>query len=78
MLYHIDITWGPVGKVLAAIMAIGSVGGIIANVRYLQRYGREDSGFRLAIAGLIFATAVLSVSIYVLRIRLSKSQGQER
>ncbi|MEX0717532.1 MAG: hypothetical protein WD066_13145 [Planctomycetaceae bacterium] len=58
-----------VGKVLAVIMAFGSVSGIITNARYLQRYGSEREGFPYAVAGLIFAAYVLVACIRVLRIR---------
>ena len=59
-------------KVIAAIMVVGSIGGLISNSRCLLRFGMTHMTSGWAIAGLMFSIIVLLASLHVLRLPLLK------
>ncbi len=63
-------------KILAVIMLIGSVGGIVTNVRFLQRHGFYDAHAWGALAGLGFSFCLATACFYLLR--NSSSKGRDK
>lgn len=60
-------------KGIAAIMVIGSIGGIISNCRYLARYGMTLNSSGYAIAGCLVSVLILWASIHILRVPFLKT-----
>jgi len=54
-------------KCLALPLAVGSVSGLLANLRHLQRFGMTSSTAVYAVAGIIFAVLLLWMCVDALR-----------
>jgi hypothetical protein len=54
-------------KILAGIMLIGSLGGIVSNLRYFQQDGFEGVNSGYALVGLVFEFFLFAGCVYLLR-----------
>lgn len=60
-------------KILIGIMLVGTLGGIVKNVEFLQRYGFEGASSRYALTGLVFELLLFVVWVRLLRMRFAKN-----